>query len=75
MSTSKSAPNVLTPKRNPVVVKLRRDPLAYEALNIIMLEFVKDFLDFWVHRINVYGWNQSGGATVFIFDLASTKRV
>jgi len=39
--------------QNLLLVKLRRGPLAYAVLNIIMLEFVKDFLDFWVHWVKM----------------------
>ena len=34
-------------------MKIRRGPLAYEILKVIILEFVKDFLDFGVHGVKV----------------------
>lgn len=38
---------------NPLLVKIRRGPLAYEILKVIILEFVKKLFDVWVHGVKV----------------------
>ena len=54
---------------NQLLVKIRRGPLAYEILKVIILELVKKLFDVWVHGVKVrvesrgcLAWSRGQGA-------------